>query len=124
MWGPSKADIAHYFRFGAILHEHQLEYVNGQWSYTGTALPFPTDIRPVAPVPLGGYPDHSKKFDCLFTDVLHKMQYAWTHGDQTSLNDAVTIMRDDMKAEAQALMDLPIVPGSPETYGPGFVFRD
>jgi hypothetical protein len=101
-------DMAHYFRFGEILHEKRYvqDVESGAWGYTGDDVPFPggeTGVFPMGKVPPGGYHE-SYAFDLLYSDMLRDLQRAW------------------LGAIARSLMATMKPDGSGETFGPSFRF--
>jgi hypothetical protein len=110
-------ELAHYYRFAEIWHERRLvRNAGGEWKFEGDPLPFP-DTYPMAEVPLGGYPE-SLAFDTLYTEVLHKLQAAWTTGSQAQLGSAVSAMFA-LSDPARTLMQMPR-PSGGGTFGPSF----
>jgi hypothetical protein len=100
-------ELAHYYRFGEIYHEHCLvpdPKAEKGWSFTGTPLPFPDagNLYLMAEVPPCGYPE-SAAFDCLYTKLLAMLHKAWAIGDSNVLGNAVGLMDGDL---SQAAMDL------------------
>ncbi|MEJ8671641.1 ferritin-like domain-containing protein [Streptomyces sp. MS1.AVA.1] len=47
---------AHYYAFGEIYHGRELRRTDDGWQYVGAPVPFP-DVRPMAPIPVGGWPN-------------------------------------------------------------------
>ena len=115
---------AHYYAFGEIYHGRRLRKVGGKWEFTGSPVPFP-DVRPMARVPEGGWPDPSthvrqllNRFDAAYHSVLNSLDHAWDGGGPRALNTAVHAMRG-LEAPAIELMETAI-PGGSGTYGPEF----
>jgi hypothetical protein len=110
-------DLAHYYKFAEIFHEHRLvRDAEGQWKFEGETLPFP-EVFPMAEVPPGGYPE-SLDFDKKFTTVLNKLQAAWESGSQAQLSGAVGAMLA-LNDPARALMQTPR-PDGQGNLGPDF----
>lgn len=112
-------ELAHYYRFGEILHERKLIKLGNKWMYLGDSVPFPEEIAPVADVPPGGYPGVSGAFDKLYSQMLQQMEAAWAteNGD---LKPAINTMYK-LEPQAKTLMSTPI-PGTQQTYGPSFLW--
>jgi hypothetical protein len=123
LFGPSAANLAHYYRFGEILHEKRIALKEGQWGYTGPELKFPSEaeLYPMAPIPPGGYPKQSRDFDAAYSDTLHLLQAAWESDDQGALLRAVDLMMDKLHPLAVKLMETPLGGGTHETYRPSFL---
>lgn len=110
-------ELAHYYRFAEIWHEHKLiKNSQGQWKYEGDSIPFP-EVYPMAEVPAHGY-DESANFDVHFTGMLTHLQKAWELGKPQELANAVTAMFE-LEAPARQLMQTPIAGGA-GNYGPDF----
>jgi hypothetical protein len=123
-YGPAEDDIAHYYKFAEILHGRKFIQLKKCWSYAGDEIPRlnpKTDIYPMADVPPEGYPQ-SLKFDWLFTEMLLSLQNAWDTGSADILIQQAETYMTNMTIEARALMQLPKLDGSGETYGPTFRF--
>jgi hypothetical protein len=113
---------AHYYQFGEIVHEKAAKLQDGQWKYTGTAVPFPTtdEIYDMAPIPDGGYAK-SYDFDKAYTDLMTVLHEIWQTGNGNTLGSAVNDLMYGLTTQAQALMDQPLsMPGS-GNYGPSFL---
>ncbi|QMU76519.1 hypothetical protein GXW83_12965 [Streptacidiphilus sp. PB12-B1b] len=115
---------AHYYAFGEIYHEHRLRTVDGVREFTGEHIPFP-QVRPMGVVPKGGWPNPApaaerllRQFDATFTELLRRLESAWTTGDPAQLNAAVGTMRA-LEAPALGLMAIPLPTGE-GVYGPQF----
>ncbi len=113
-------ELAHYYRFGEIRHGRKFVEVDGNWSYTGDPIPFP-DTYPVARVPQGGYPDlpASKKFDTAFSQLVMRLQNAWSGGGENALNAAIGIMVG-LYSLAKPIITTPL-PNANGNYGPDFI---
>ncbi|WP_236654361.1 ferritin-like domain-containing protein [Streptacidiphilus anmyonensis] len=116
--------LAHYYAFAEIYHGHRLRQNDGTWEYSGDAIPFP-DARPMAEVPLGGWPDPPEqvgglldRFDSAYATVLESLESAWGGGGPSSLDAAVRAMHE-LESTAVQLMDTPL-PNGTGTYGPQF----
>ena len=121
-------DPAHYYRFGEIFHGKSLiKDENGKWSFTGPDVPLP-DVWDMADIPEGGYqqanvPDPAvwdliSRFDQTYSEMLRKIQDAWTHGDPAVLGEAVSAMLD-LGQFGRQLIQKPKPDGS-GNYGPCF----
>ncbi|MFE0253890.1 ferritin-like protein [Streptomyces sp. NPDC059010] len=116
---------AHYYAFGEIYHGRELRETDDGWRYVGGPVPFP-DARPMAPVPVGGWPSPSAevqvllhRFDATYSSVLDTLDAAWAGGGERTLKAAVHSMHG-LERPAVELMEtrIPYAPGS--TYGPQF----
>ncbi|QJW93565.1 ferritin-like domain-containing protein [Frigoriglobus tundricola] len=126
LYGPSPADLAHYFLFGQIYYEKALVQVApNDWQYTGDAVPFPRadEIYPMAPVPPAGYAD-SLPFDRKFTQMLFQLQKAWELGGPAGGAELLSAQETmgELGDLAVRLMTTPVAPGSAQTMGPCFRF--
>jgi len=122
-------DLAHYYRFGEVFHGKKLikNETTGEWSFIGPDLPLP-DTWNMAEIPVGGYkqadvPDSSVwdlivRFDQAYSNMLRKLQDAWTHGDPALLTAAISSMLD-MNTIGNELIQKP-KPDSSGNYGPCF----
>jgi rubrerythrin len=115
---------AHYYAFAEIYHGRCLQRSAGLWEFTGAPVPFP-DARPMARVPVGGWPDPPTKvgqlldrFDATYGDILAALETAWNGGGARSLGAAVHAMRG-LEPTALELMETAL-PEAPGTYGPQF----
>jgi hypothetical protein len=125
----SGGSLAHYFRFGEMVHECHYKLKNGSWDYDPNfPLPMPTvqnqQVYPMAPIPCGGYPGVSDEFDAMYSQVVRDLESAWATDDdaagQRLLNGAIVAMKDKLPVAARSLMQKRIVPNLPATYGPSF----
>ncbi|MCL8014392.1 ferritin-like protein [Streptomyces sp. AS02] len=117
---------AHYYAFGEIYYGRELRETDDGWRYVGAPVPFP-DVRPMAPVPAGGWPTpqdaHVRgllyRFDATYSTVLDTLDAAWSGGGHRALNAAEHAMRG-LERPAVELMEtqIPYSPG--HTYGPQF----
>jgi ferritin-like protein len=114
-------EIAHYYKFWEIVVGQTLVQQDGQWSYSGEAIPFPS-VYPMAEVPAGGFPDppqpQTEAFNTQFTTLVQQLQAAWDSGDDDQLSAAVGTMFG-LGTPAQALMQITI-PDTSTSYGPPF----
>ncbi|MFJ8629461.1 ferritin-like protein [Streptomyces sp. NPDC093568] len=115
---------AHYYAFGEIYHGRELRETEDGWRYVGPPVPFP-DVRPMAPVPVGGWRNTSAhvggllfRFDAMYSTVLDSLDAAWAGGGSRSLGSGIRTMRG-LERPAVELMETPI-PGGRGTYGPRF----
>jgi hypothetical protein len=115
---------AHYYAFGEIYYGRQLQQVGDGWTFTGDPVPFP-DARPMAKVPLGGWPSPSADvaqllatFDSTYHDVLGFLETAWSGGGSSSLGAAIHSMFG-LEPTALQLMETPLPDGT-GNYGPQF----
>jgi rubrerythrin len=115
---------AHYYAFGEIYYGRELRETDDGWRFVGAPVPFP-EVRPMAPVPVGGWPyppAHVQRllycFDAAYSTVLDTLDAAWSGGGPRSLGAAIHVMRG-LEGPAVELMEtkIPYVPG---TYGPQF----
>ena len=116
---------AHYYAFGEIYHGRELRETDDGWRYVGAPVPFP-DVRPMAPVPVGGWPNPPVRvqqllyrFDANYSTVLDRLDDAWAGGGHRTLKAAVHAMHG-LERPAVELMEtgIPYAPG--HTYGPQF----
>jgi hypothetical protein len=117
-------ELAHYYRFGEIVHGRQFINVGGKWDYQGDPIPFP-DVFPFNPVPDGGYPNPPvgagqtlHTFRQQFRQLLDALDHGWATGSQADLSKAVSTMRS-LQALASALMQIART-DAPGVYGPDF----
>ncbi|MEV8433584.1 ferritin-like domain-containing protein [Streptomyces chartreusis] len=115
---------AHYYAFGEIYHGRELRETDDGWRYVGPPVPFP-DVRPMAPVPVGGWRNTSAhvggllfRFDAMYSTVLDSLDAAWAGGGHRTLGAGIRTMRG-LEKPAVELMETP-VPGGRGTYGPQF----
>jgi hypothetical protein len=113
-------ELAHYYRFGEIRHGRKFIEVDGHWGYIGDPVPFP-DCYPVAKVPQGGYPDlpASKSFDMAFSQLIMRLQDAWSGGGENALHAAIGIMVG-LYDLAKPIITTPLPDGT-GNYGPDFI---
>jgi hypothetical protein len=124
-------ELAHYYRFGEIYHGQILAQAgDGTWGYTGPAIPFPTDIYPMAQIPAGGYHNPSPEaatalnaFNAAFSQMISDLQYAWNDGGSASLSNAIDGMFN-LQDLAIAIMAISLPDGSGNVYGPNFIVKD
>lgn len=110
---------AHYYKFAEIFHGAAIQKgSDGKWRYDGAAVPFP-NVYPMATVPPGGY-TQAREFDQAYTQLLQKLETAWSEGAQGKLNAAIGDMFD-LGDPARMLMQQPI-PGGSGNYGPSFQY--
>jgi len=68
--------LAHHYQFGEILHRKKfVKTPTGGWDYIGADVPFPEGIYTLTSV---ASDEESKPFNEKFTEVLSKLQEAWT----------------------------------------------
>ncbi|MBT2419313.1 ferritin-like protein [Streptomyces sp. ISL-22] len=115
---------AHYYAFGEIYHGRELRETDDGWRYVGAPVPFP-DVRPMAPVPAGGWPSpptHVQqllfRFDATYSTVLDRLDAAWAGGGPRSLHTAVHAMHA-LERPAVELMEIGLS-YAPGNYGPQF----
>jgi hypothetical protein len=124
--GQGTADLAHYYRFAELYVGRTLvAQTGGGFAFTGPAIPFP-DTFTMAPIPVGGYKNPSPAaktalatFDNLFSDLLDKLDTAWSTGSSPSLGAAIADMRA-LAPAAQALFAIPLPSPEDGFYGPDF----
>lgn len=102
-------ELAHYYRFGEILHGHKLIKVGDRFEFTGPSIPFP-DCFPVATVPPGGYPgvDAVAQFDLHFKQLVKQLQDAWSK--DTGIGPAIRTMFG-LSGEGTAIAATPLPGG-------------
>lgn len=115
---------AHYYAFGEIYHGRRLRENDGDWEFSGAPVPFP-EARPMAPVPVGGWPDPPGDVrrlldasDATYHAVLQNLETAWAGGGHRTLHTAIHAMRG-LEHPAVELMERSI-PDAPGNYGPQF----
>jgi hypothetical protein len=113
-------ELAHYYRFGEILHGKKFIEINGSWQYSGDPIPFP-ECYPVAQVPPGGYPglSASEKFNTAYSQLIAELQSAWSEGGEQALDTAIGIMFQ-LYGLAAPIITTPLPDGS-GNYGPDFI---
>ena len=130
--GPN--DLAHYFRFMEMIKGYKLIYIGNdkkkQWAYTGEEIIWPEAMLMVT-VGEDGYaevdvPDEVNtlltQFDKSYSDLLTKLELAWSEGDQGHFIKSIEMMFS-MREIAIQLMQIPIG-NQPVTYGPLFRWQD
>lgn len=115
---------AHYYAFGEIYHGRELRRTDDGWRFVGPPVPFP-DVRPMAPVPAGGWRDTPAhvggllfRFDAMYSTVLDSLDAAWAGGGHRTLGAGIRTMRG-LQNPAVELMETGI-PSGRGTYGPQF----
>ncbi|MFJ7077311.1 ferritin-like protein [Streptomyces sp. NPDC098781] len=115
---------AHYYAFGEIYHGRELRHTDDGWRFVGPPVPFP-DVRPMTPVPVGGYRNTSAhvggllfRFDAMYSTVLDSLDSAWAGAGSRGLGAGIRTMRG-LEDPAVELMET-TVPGTRGTYGPQF----
>jgi Ferritin-like len=120
--------LSHFYAFGGIFHgaTYVFDPVTQTGDWTGAAIP-DVAIAPMAPIPLGGYPNPPAPVvaalstcDQNFTDMLTELDEAWATGSAASLGAAIGSM-SDLGDSARTLLGLAV----PRTdvsgiYGPQF----
>lgn len=116
---------AHYYAFGEIYHGRELRETDDGWRFVGAPVPFP-DAHPMAPVPVGGWPNPPApvqqllhRFDATYSTVLDTLDAAWAGGGHRALGAAVHAMQG-LERPAVELMETRIPYASGSTYGPQF----
>lgn len=131
---PGDGDVpqlAHFYRFLEIYKGRQIVWSSavGSWDF-GDELPRPS-VRPMAPVPPGGYhaatlpPEVATRideFDKRYTALLVGLERLWETGDQGELVRSIEMMFG-LEETARELMQIPIGNGTPGNYGPCFRLR-
>ena len=126
-------ELAHYYRFKEIYVGRKIVWVpergeNGEWVHIGEEVTMP-DCWNVGKVPKGGYKKKNvpkptwelmSEFDQIYTQVLFKLDSAWSEGNQGQLHSAMEMMMDRMPALAREIMQ---VEGQSHNFSPSFKFR-
>src|SRR5262249_48613733 len=93
------------------------------------AMPAAADVAAMAPVPGTGYPGvrDADEFNRAYTDMVNRLQAAWTSGDAAAgldaLGEAVGLMQGSLPGPARRLMETPRDPVyGPGNYGPTFKY--
>jgi hypothetical protein len=117
-------ELAHYYRFGEILHGQKFIQVSGKWDYKGDPIPFPV-VYHFTPIPAGGYPNPPnaasqalQDFDQAFAGLLTSLDRGWATGTQADLGKAVGAMLK-LQSLANKLMQITRA-DQPGVYGPDF----
>jgi hypothetical protein len=121
-----EAKFAHYYKFGEIYYEKELEQVNGEWKFTGGEVKFP-GVHPMGEVPDSGWPDPKSpevldllnKFNGNYTALLQDLDKAWANQDEGALGKSIETM-GSLGDTAVALMQIPLPDDPSHTYGPEF----
>lgn len=118
------SELAHFYRFKEIYEGATLQYVDGEWTYTGPPIAFPS-VYPMAEVPPGGWQDAPPgiqtaidDFNQAFTTLLQQLENAWVTDGSTGVDNAVGTMFE-LKGLAMPLIEAPRASG-PGNYGPEF----
>lgn len=98
---PGEDELAHYYRFGAIVHEHMPVLIGGQVSYNGApVLVDESKVRPMKPnakaADYTGVPEllaASNDFNSAYTEML-KLLHQGFNGTPATVKAAIKIMRD------------------------------
>jgi len=126
--GQGTTQLAHYYRFAELyVGKTLVAQPGGGFAFNGAPIPFP-DTFTMAPIPEGGYQNPSpaakaalSTFDNLFSDLLDKLDAAWSSGNQAALTAAVIDMRG-LAAAAQPLFSIPLPSPEDGFYGPDFKY--
>jgi hypothetical protein len=120
------SELAHYYRFAELYVGKTLAVqAGGGFAFSGPAIPFP-DTFTMAPIPKGGYqnPSPSAKaaldaFDRLFSDLLDRLDSAWSTGNAAVLGSAIVDMLA-LGAAARPLLTILLPLPEDGFYGPDF----
>ena len=125
-------DLSHYYRFGEIFHGRKVvkDPNTGKWAFNGEPIPLP-ETWDMADVPKGGYlkadvPDMAtwdliERFDRAYSEMLRRVQDAWTQGDVDVLTDQAIPSMLTMSTIGKQLVQKP-KPNGQGNYGPCFRF--
>lgn len=114
-----RRQVAHFYKFAEVYYGRRLQKTtDDQWSYSGEMIPFPESF-PMARVPPGGYPDVSRDFDWMYTQMLTSLHNAWNESPDY-LFEAIRLM-GELREPARELMQRPL-PNEPGNYGPSFLY--
>lgn len=122
-----KDDLAHYYRFLEVLKEKRLAYDPAQKMFVWQRGYSRPKVRPMGPVPEGGYPpspdpqvEHLlNQFDKTYTNMLCFLNRTWKPGGQGSFIKAIDLMFE-LERYAKPLMAIPLPSDPKQTYGPRF----
>lgn len=120
--GSMTGELAHYYKFAEIFHEHKLvQNLSGKWDYVGDPVPFPT-VTSVLPIPPGGYHDAPSdvrqkldNFNQAFTKMLTQLDAGWSGPGGIGAAVGTMTTLNDLSDEVMAL----ILPNGTK-YGPEF----
>jgi len=124
---PERKELAHFYVFGELFYGKRYVFDDktqtGDWSGDPVQIP---GVRPMTPVPPGGYPMTPPAgvlaCDTVFTQLLQQLDQAWGNGDPNALADAVGTMFALKKASIDLLQQqIPRPDGG--IYGPQFKKR-
>jgi hypothetical protein len=95
--------LSHYYRFGEIFHEQKLilDALTNKWRFNGAPVPLPATWN-MADIPEGCYKKADvtdmvtweliDRFDTTYSEMLRKLQSAWTHGNAADIGSAIALM--------------------------------
>jgi Ferritin-like len=123
-------ELAHYYRFGELLHQRALEFdeTTGEWDFTGRPVPRPDpeEIHSMATLPAGGWtgvPADARKaldaFNAELGRMLGLLDTAWQEGNVEAFHNGIALM-NALTPLAVAVMSFPIPSTPGKTYGPDF----
>jgi hypothetical protein len=117
-------EVAHYYGFGEIYHQGEIEEADLGWDYNGSPVPFPS-VYSVPPVPRCGYQtEKSREFDNAYTSILTVLQQAFTSGGDVGsalLDDRFVRQMTHLSVIARGLISTPRAEGG-GNYCPSFRF--
>ena len=83
------ATFAHYYTFKEIFTQKTLVQNNGVWSFSGAAIPFPSDVSNFKQAT--GSPDPSMAFNQALSQLLTELETCWTTGAQPDIGMMFTL---------------------------------
>jgi hypothetical protein len=121
-------NLSHFYAFGELYFGRKYVFnaatETGDW--TGDPISITdADVYKMTPVPKGGYsapPTQVTDFDGVFTQMLTKLESAWSGGGAAALSSAIGLMTGPMRDQANQLLAKQIqrTDGQPGIYGPQF----
>jgi hypothetical protein len=121
-------NLSHFYAFGELYFGRKYVFntakETGDW--TGDKITITDDdYYKMTPVPKGGYsapPPEVTNFDAVFTQMLTKLESAWSGGGADALSSAICLMIGPMRDQANQLLakQIPRTDGHSGIFGPQF----